>query len=218
MDGGDISGAWLELQLGWSPMLKDIYALADTLRFDSRVNRVSARGKNSSPMRAAGDPDHWSVEGQHNKMTQIIVECSRPATTVERLGLTDPASIAWELVPFSFVVDWFYPIGNNLANMHALGAIPVSKVVYTTTEKTYGKSTAISSPVAGMYPRGDMFHGYVRQYVVRRRLYSNLHDLVGVLGFLPSRVRPMWAPNVWRLATSAALVDQALRGLLTGRR
>lgn len=30
------------------------------------------------------------------------------------LGLTNPAAIAWELVPFSFVVDWFIPIGNFL--------------------------------------------------------------------------------------------------------
>lgn len=28
-----------------------------------------------------------------------------------RLGLKDPLSIAWELVPYSFVADWFIPIG-----------------------------------------------------------------------------------------------------------
>jgi hypothetical protein len=28
------------------------------------------------------------------------------------LGLTNPLNVAWELVPFSFVVDWFIPIGS----------------------------------------------------------------------------------------------------------
>lgn len=218
MDGGDISGAWLELNLGWSPMLKDIFELADLFRFDPRVNRIRVRGKNTSPMRAAGEESKWIVEGQHDKKIQIIVECSQPPTTIQRLGLTDPASIAWELVPFSFVIDWFLPIGNSLSNMHALGSLPVSRVVYTTTEKTYGKSTLVRWPVAGMYPKGNMFHGYVRQCIVRRRIYDNLHDLVGTLGFLPKDIKPKWAPNLWKLATSAALVDQALRSMLTGHR
>lgn len=30
------------------------------------------------------------------------------------LGLQDPELVAWELVPFSFVCDWFIPIGNYL--------------------------------------------------------------------------------------------------------
>jgi hypothetical protein len=30
------------------------------------------------------------------------------------LGLTNPAALAWELVPFSFVADWFVPVGDYL--------------------------------------------------------------------------------------------------------
>jgi hypothetical protein len=32
-----------------------------------------------------------------------------------KLGFVNPAVIAWELVPFSFVVDWFVPVGNFLS-------------------------------------------------------------------------------------------------------
>lgn len=35
------------------------------------------------------------------------------------LGLTNPASVAWELVPFSFVVDWFAPVGDWLNALDA---------------------------------------------------------------------------------------------------
>jgi len=36
------------------------------------------------------------------------------------LGLYDPLSVAWELVPFSFVADWFIPIGTYLDNLAAI--------------------------------------------------------------------------------------------------
>lgn len=35
-------------------------------------------------------------------------------------GLMDPMSIAWEAMPFSFVWDWFNPIGDYLAASHML--------------------------------------------------------------------------------------------------
>jgi hypothetical protein len=31
-----------------------------------------------------------------------------------RLGVINPLAIAWELYPFSFVIDWFVPIGSVL--------------------------------------------------------------------------------------------------------
>lgn len=35
------------------------------------------------------------------------------------LGLINPLEIIWELVPYSFVVDWFLPVGNWLSSMTA---------------------------------------------------------------------------------------------------
>lgn len=39
--------------------------------------------------------------------------------TATRLGLTDPLTIGWELVPYSFVVDWAMPVGNFLLALSA---------------------------------------------------------------------------------------------------
>jgi hypothetical protein len=56
------------------------------------------------------------------------------------LGVANPASIAWELVPYSFVVDWFVPVGNTLEAMTATAGLDFVKgsnlYVENMTEKT----------------------------------------------------------------------------------
>jgi hypothetical protein len=44
-----------------------------------------------------------------------------------RLGLINPASVAWELVPFSFVVDWFTGFGSYLDSFTELAGLSVSQ-------------------------------------------------------------------------------------------
>lgn len=39
--------------------------------------------------------------------------------TLTQLGVTNPLEVAWELVPFSFVADWFLPVGNYLGAINA---------------------------------------------------------------------------------------------------
>lgn len=43
------------------------------------------------------------------------------------LGFTNPANVAWELVPFSFVADWFLPIGDFLSNLSSLHGLTVKE-------------------------------------------------------------------------------------------
>jgi hypothetical protein len=37
-----------------------------------------------------------------------------------QLGFTNPAAIAWEITPFSFVFDWFYQVGDYLNALSVL--------------------------------------------------------------------------------------------------
>lgn len=47
----------------------------------------------------------------------------------QQLGLTNPALIAWELVPFSFVFDWFISVGSWLEGLTALQGVTVVKAM-----------------------------------------------------------------------------------------
>lgn len=49
-------------------------------------------------------------------------------SSLNRLGLTNPKGIVWELIPFSFVVDWFLPIGPWLSSLTSLDYLTVKKV------------------------------------------------------------------------------------------
>lgn len=44
---------------------------------------------------------------------------NRTLASLNSLGLVNPLSLAWELLPMSFVVDWFIPIGGFLRQLTA---------------------------------------------------------------------------------------------------
>lgn len=65
------------------------------------------------------------------------------------LGFTNPKNVAWELLPLSFVVDWFLPIGDFLSSLSSLDGLTVKesyKTVFIREEIT--RYTTIY-PIAG---------------------------------------------------------------------
>jgi len=113
---------WLELQFGWLPLMHDIYGASELLkmkRFSTPILRssVSKRGSFDTSHIPSGSylvPERSTVT---SKLRGKVYATGEPSL-IERLGLTDPLSIGWELVPFSFVADWFLPIGSHIEAMH----------------------------------------------------------------------------------------------------
>lgn len=106
---------WLMLQYGWLPLLQDVHGgaefLAKQLEFplvQTYRARLRKRHKVTSP---SGVLESW---GSAETTGQIIARLSE-ADVAQMVGLIDPLSVAWELLPWSFVVDWFIPIGNYLS-------------------------------------------------------------------------------------------------------
>lgn len=138
-----VSSAWLEYQYALMPLVYDVYGalevLKDGLRGDSLLFTVQ---------RTVGgpvDPDIfvWRsypqvVSGSVRQSARVVFAGRMHATVLSaaaELGLVNPWLVAWELVPFSFVVDWVLPIGNVLSSFTApLGVTFVdghlSKVVH----------------------------------------------------------------------------------------
>lgn len=113
--------AWLEYKYGWMPLLLDIHGSAKTLaehsfRRDLRV--FKSRISRASTYQGTNPVVHGTLT--HTAMAWVTVRTRFPnIVTANQLGLLNPATIAWEVIPFSFVADWFVNIGDFLAELTA---------------------------------------------------------------------------------------------------
>jgi hypothetical protein len=114
----DISASWLELQYGWAPLLSDVFESAKAYEALTKNKNptYSQRVFKSKTFTRGGNYGNNLYSGRQKSTASLLIICkySSPPPPARSLGLTDPASIVWELIPFSFVVDWFIPIGNYL--------------------------------------------------------------------------------------------------------
>lgn len=145
----DIAGRWLELQYGWLPLLSDVYEsskafsrIADGPR--TEVYKVYRRRiKSQSTFESFRFIN--STMRSNGSITAIMREnLTRPRS----LGLENPASVIWEIIPYSFVIDWFIPIGTYLEN---LNQIPLLQGQFMTS-RTDVRSTlwTAKKPPAGL--------------------------------------------------------------------
>lgn len=119
----DISGRWLELQYGWKPLISDVYEAAkayEAITNGPRTSRVSVSISREGRKDTSASPFNWTGNGTIKERWRIIYEMTEQLSNARSLGLTDPASVVWELIPYSFVVDWFLPIGTYLENLNTI--------------------------------------------------------------------------------------------------
>lgn len=139
--GRSTANNWLELQYGWKPLLQDIdgsmRSLANFMQSTDMIRTVRASAKIEDkynwPVRFANQPVDFgmsgvplTVIGVGNRISYQSVRfvCrfkvdSRTKAFLSQTGFTSPVNLAWELLPYSFVVDWFLPIGPYLESLSA---------------------------------------------------------------------------------------------------
>lgn len=135
--------AWLELQYAWKPFLHDVYGAVDALAKRDKPDWIT-QGK--GVQRINVDRDIISGSGKSRCNVSVtgfeLVSCiinATPTNDLQRslssLGVTNPALVGWELVPFSFVVDWFLPVGDFLDSLDALLGYEVVNGTLTTFKR-----------------------------------------------------------------------------------
>lgn len=90
--------------------------------------------------------------------------------TLQELGLVNPAEIAWELAPWSFVIDWFTPIGAFISQYTADTGMQFNTGTRTVRINLDATPTTPAANVAfsdgSVYLHGDYVAAYKRRVVL----------------------------------------------------
>jgi hypothetical protein len=212
----DVSGRWLELQYGWMPLIKDTYEA-------SKAFEAISQGPRSSTVRTSrsvklhreigfGTSDYFLIDVDETYRKSIQYEMYEEMTVERQLGLMDPLSVGWEILPWSFVVDWFIPIGTYLEN---LNQIPKLRGRFLTTAVTRQRwSNQRRHPTANE-PCRQQFTGWVpcsQERVILSRTVST------TLSVPFPRFRGQGAVHGNRVWNAIALAQQAFTGRIGRRR
>lgn len=124
------ANTWLEYKYGWMPMIKDVgdamKALVE-LADDRNTLIGTARGSAKSHQGVKTFINNSNHEGVliSYAYTDRIVRSKRMVWMYQikegylpgRFGFTNVLEVGWEAAPLSFVVDWFFPIGQYLSQL-----------------------------------------------------------------------------------------------------
>lgn len=117
-----LANNWLEYSFGWKPLIEDIYNAADHLQNPIKSVRPtgSSRATHVTKSVSGSVPSgFWSIQSSFGsrfaKMGCEVTISNPNLYLLNKLGLANPASVVWELIPFSFVVDWFTTMGEFLS-------------------------------------------------------------------------------------------------------
>lgn len=143
---------WLELQYGWLPLLSDIYAAGNKV-FRDPVYSVTTRKRITS--KNSGKTERYDFG--HYIDTLHIRDCitkqslttwfhikSAAITTLDNLGVLNPTLVAWEALPWSFVLDWFLPVGDFLSSLSALSGVDIISSSQTVTYEVFTNTVSKS--------------------------------------------------------------------------
>lgn len=181
--GKAIGNAWLELQYGWKPLLSDVYGSMETL---ARANnpagpqntiykKATGRAKRSEEQRTVSRtvlPAGYRGfdEVTRSGVTSVIVKTgvtyaisSPPLADLKTVGITNPLLLAWELLPYSFVIDWFIPIGNYLESLDATNGLSFVDG-YQTVFIRFKALTYASSSYSYASGQQNFFRNVVEEY------------------------------------------------------
>lgn len=131
------SSQWLSLRYGWLPLLSDAYSATeayDVLTKAADLATVKVRSTNTFTV---AQPSQAQPELNRSFVvrTQTILRTDVRRSVLASLGFEDPLLLAWELLPFSFVVDWVYDVGSYLELQFGLPASHTTSYI-TTVKQT----------------------------------------------------------------------------------
>lgn len=144
----DISDAYLQTVFGTLPLISDTIESVKAFGSTERKSRVVATHSVVRRIDSSPSPSVYNAYGGFAETQKIMYEMSERMSFARELGLLDPASVLWELTPWSFLFDYFMPVGTYLEN---LAVIPNLKGRFIHTRKRTFQSVTGAMPPKQIY-------------------------------------------------------------------
>lgn len=153
---------WLEYSYAWRPLVADIYGAAELLAQVHLQNRpLIATAKVEVPdeqyklVTSGGITTRVSSKWTSRaKIVARYVMDSDMLAVAQQTGLSNPLLLTWELLPYSFVVDWVLPIGDYIKNLSATQGLVFKDGWLTVITQQYSFAEAVTGEYQGFPTHG----------------------------------------------------------------
>lgn len=219
---------WLEYYFGWVPLIGDIHSAVDILQSPLKTQFASGGATTSGLTSDLQTPveewrpwafNDWSYRKFYERLTYtkaafrqgVQVAVSNPNLFLaNQLGLVNPATVVWELIPFSFVVDWFINVEQFLSSGTDFVGLTLQNAYNTKyLECRYEFYSFIKYRwwLSGQYPNDTYYYTSELQHVVNKG-----YHVVRSQGLASPTltVRPLKLPSWKRALTATSLLVQQL--------
>lgn len=147
---GEVPDAYLAFQFGVKPLMQDVYAAAQIWN-SPKFKGVPIMGHASLtyPYAVIRGSNAWSYNETYKVAVKRVCTISirNPnLASLQQWGLLNPAVVAWDMLPFSFVLDWFVPIGSWLSSFTDFAGIDVDDPYCTRFCRGAGTQTYDNGP------------------------------------------------------------------------
>ncbi len=203
---GDIAAnGWLTYQYGISPLIKDIYAgmaiLEKGLHKGRVIRGVAIASRRFTPIGYVR-PSAFTGFGRDSvKSVYYGLVSSDIKAALGALGVLNPYEVVWALVPFSFVFDWFVPVGTFLRAITAYMNVQWISGTDTLMREVRNDCTNVS-PILGSpaEPGNRLPYGTLEFFAMNRRVRASKPIPLPFLG--------KGVNSLQRLASATALITQ----------
>lgn len=181
-----LSENWLAAQYGWLPLLSDIDGACKQLAKQPRppyftfvgtsTENDSARTIYQSNTGCGGIDSLETGYTSTARMSLTFAVRNHTQKTMSELGINDPLLLAWELLPYSFVIDWFLPVGKYLSSINYTDGLTFIKG-YTVQYSTNRWSTSTRGSLSS--GGGESFRYYARKLSESDNMFLSRRALIG---------------------------------------
>lgn len=209
----------LEVQFGWRQLIADVVGLCEALEKGLRDEHMFVYGKAGAKSAKPffhqvngfyttyfiGDIYHFGTKEEFHSMTMIFKVRNPAMQLLSQLGLTNPAVLAWDVIPWSFVVNWVIPIGDWLESIDASVGLEYRGGTYSRGVRLQDGSITVTPTYARNYTGEGQAEGSFAFFNFERRVISQFVD--------PFYLKNPFRGGIVRAITATALVAQKASGM-----